>query len=161
MTDKLKVVAAIREALEHATPGSWSHGGTGMIIPDGLDYGIATTMTKSGTLRNWQANSAYIASVNPEAITTVLDALDAALERVKVLEAMYEARELEAHQLSEQIIVLRGRQKVAVDLLRECVGPLEVSAAIFESDDTEPLEALIETVPKFVGASMAGKGTTE
>lgn len=49
---------------------------------------------------------------------------------------------------------LRGELGVAVDLLRECVGPLEVSAAIIESDDTEQLESLIERVKAFViGAS--------
>lgn len=40
----------------------------------------------------------------------------------------------------------RGEQGVLTNLLRECVGPLEVSAAIFESDDAEPLDDLIERV---------------
>ena len=43
-----------------------------------------------------------------------------------------------------------ARLKVAVDLLREVVGPLEVSAAIIESDDGDAMEALIGNVKRYV-----------
>lgn len=50
----------------------------------------------------------------------------------------------------DRISQLRGQFGVAVALLRECIGPLEVSAALIESDDTEQMEALIRRVQKFV-----------
>jgi hypothetical protein len=46
----------------------------------------------------------------------------------------------------------RGEQGVLINLLRECVGPLEVSAAIFESEDAEPLDDLIERVKALLTA---------
>ncbi len=105
MTDKLKVVAAIREALE-AGPiaGPWR--GTVFLDHDGptecdeynLQAAIGNAWENIASMDWWNKeaqptreqamrNLAYVVSVNPEAITTVLDALDAALERVKVLEA--------------------------------------------------------------------------
>jgi hypothetical protein len=44
-----------------------------------------------------------------------------------------------------------GTLKVAVDLLREVVGPLEVSAAIIEDEDGgEAIESLIDNVKRYV-----------
>lgn len=48
---------------------------------------------------------------------------------------------------------LRGQFDVAVALLRECIGPLEVSAAVIESDDGEQMEVLLERVRNFVVAA--------
>ena len=46
---------------------------------------------------------------------------------------------------------LRGRLKVAVDLLREAVGPLEVSAATVESEDgNAAIEDFISNVKRCV-----------
>lgn len=39
-----------------------------------------------------------------------------------------------------------GITTVFVDLLRDCVGPLEVSAAVIDSDDGEQMDALIDRV---------------
>ena len=36
--------------------------------------------------------------------------------------------------------------RIVIDLLRDTLGPLEVSAAVIESDDTEQMEQLIERV---------------
>ncbi len=56
------------------------------------------------------------------------------------------------------LTVLRGQFAVAVTLLGECIGPLEVSAAVIESDDGEQMEALIERVRQFVtAASLTSK----
>jgi hypothetical protein len=63
--------------------------------------------------------------------------------------------------LSDEQIAVRGRFDVAVALLRECLGPLEVSAAIIESDDGEPMEALIRRAKTFVSAASAPKEPTE
>jgi len=181
MTDKLKVVAAIREALEHATPGPWIGAGPSFgddlpryineIIADRDDEEDCITICEFPFAEHDEeneANAALITACNPEAITTVLDALDAALERVKVLEAERDRfernRDMWKGQCERQaaaLTTMRGTQDVAVKLLRECAGVLEVSAAIFESDDAEPLDALIESVTQFIAASMAGKGTTE
>ena len=60
------------------------------------------------------------------------------------------------HPGRQTVVDLRGQLAVAVDLLRECIGPLEVSAAVIESDDTEQMEALIERAQKFVAASAIG-----
>jgi hypothetical protein len=66
-----------------------------------------------------------------------------------------------AQALSDEQIAVRGRFDVAVALLRECLGPLEVSAAIIESDDGEPMEALIRRAKTFVSAASAPKEPTE
>jgi hypothetical protein len=63
--------------------------------------------------------------------------------------------------LSDEQIAVRGRFDVAVALLRECLGPLEVSAAIIESDDGEPMEALIRRVKTFVSAASAPEEPAE
>ncbi len=97
--DKLKVVAAIREALEAGpTPGPWSQahriGHEGFYNTEVFDAARETIATlawhaipvEGGVRTDRGENAAYIASVNPEAITAVLDALDTALERVRVLE---------------------------------------------------------------------------
>jgi hypothetical protein len=66
-----------------------------------------------------------------------------------------------AQALSDEQIAVRGRFDVAVALLRECLGPLEVSAAIIESDDGEPMEALIRRVKTFVSAASAPEEPAE
>lgn len=45
---------------------------------------------------------------------------------------------------------VRGQLDVAISLLRECVGPLEVSAASIESDDDEAMGALIGRVKRYL-----------
>ena len=45
-----------------------------------------------------------------------------------------------------QLSDTRGRNLVLVDLLRSSLGPLEVSAAMVESDDTEQMEGLITRI---------------
>lgn len=47
---------------------------------------------------------------------------------------------------TDELISLKGRYGVLVGLLRECLDPLEVSAALIESDDTEQIEGLIDKV---------------
>jgi hypothetical protein len=83
-----------------------------------------------------------------------IDALEAALL------AHLRARPA-AQALSDEQIAVRGRFDVAVALLRECLGPLEVSAAIIESDDGEPMEALIRRAKTFVSAASAPKEPAE
>jgi hypothetical protein len=52
---------------------------------------------------------------------------------------------------AEEATRLRGRLDVALALLNECIGPLEVSAAIIEDEDGgEAIDALITKVRKFV-----------
>ena len=51
---------------------------------------------------------------------------------------------------------LRGQFDVAVSILRHCLGPLEASAELVESDDTEQMEALIERVRLFVTNATRG-----
>ena len=52
------------------------------------------------------------------------------------------------------IRMLEGQLSVAVALLNECAGPLEVSAAVIEDEDGgEAIETLIERVKAFCAAS--------
>jgi hypothetical protein len=52
------------------------------------------------------------------------------------------------------IRMLEGQMGVALALLNECVGPLEVSAAVIEDEDGgEAIESLIERVKAFCAAS--------
>jgi hypothetical protein len=55
-----------------------------------------------------QKNLYYMAACNPAAMTAVLAYVDALQAEIQALRAQYEARELEAHQLSELIIKLRA-----------------------------------------------------
>lgn len=55
-----------------------------------------------------------------------------------------------------------GQLGVAVGLLRECLGPLEVAAAVIEDEDGgEAIETLISQVRKFCAdaATACGKET--
>jgi len=54
-----------------------------------------------------------------------------------------------------------GRMKVAVDLLTECLGPLEVSAALESEDGGEAIEDLIERVRKFAADAKLIAATLE
>ncbi len=58
--------------------------------------------------------------------------------------------------LTGAVRLLEGRLGVAVGLLHECLGPLEVSAAVIESEDGgEAIEALIAQVRKFCADAAA------
>jgi len=55
-----------------------------------------------------------------------------------------------------QAVGERGRMGVALSLLTECLGPLEVSAAVIESEDgNEAIDTLIAQVRKFVADARA------
>jgi len=54
------------------------------------------------------------------------------------------------------IRMLEGQLRVAVALLNECAGPLEVSAAVIEDEDGgEAIETLISQVRKFCADAAA------
>ena len=63
-----------------------------------------------------------------------------------------EGKVREAADYLTRIATLSGQRDVLRTLLRECLGPLEVSASIFESDDAEPLEELIHKVSSALNA---------
>lgn len=65
-----------------------------------------------------------------------------------------DARAAESVALREAI---RGVTSVSFGLLRECLGPLEVSAALIESDDSEQLDALIDKVRAALAAYDAAQ----
>jgi hypothetical protein len=55
---------------------------------------------------------------------------------------------------------LEGEMRVALALLNECVGPLEVSAAVIEDEDGgEAIETLIKRVKAFCAASYLSSAT--
>ena len=53
---------------------------------------------------------------------------------------------------ADSLTHMRGQQGVLVGLLRECLGPLELSAALIESDDSEQMDELTEKVRAALGA---------
>lgn len=60
--------------------------------------------------------------------------------------------------LTGAIRMLEGQMGVALALLTECVGPLEVSAAVIEDEDGgEAIETLIERVKAFCAASYLNR----
>jgi hypothetical protein len=80
-------------------------------------------------------------------------------QKTENLAALQSCRPL-PHPGRQTVANLRGQLAVAVDLLRECIGPLEVSAAVIESDDTEQMETLIDQVRKFCADASAIGGAT-
>lgn len=48
--------------------------------------------------------------------------------------------------LAGEEMVLRGQRDMLTEMLRECIGPLEVSAAVIESDDYAEMDRLIDRI---------------
>jgi hypothetical protein len=110
---------------------------------------------------SWQAYAQAVHAAYCAVRFKVINAI-ADLEKIaQPAQPAVDAARPAAQALSDEQIAVRGRFDVAVALLRECLGPLEVSAAIIESDDGEPMEALIRRAKTFVSAASAPKEPTE
>jgi hypothetical protein len=110
---------------------------------------------------SWQAYAQAVHAAYCAVRFKVINAI-ADLEKIaQPAQPAVDAARPAAQALSDEQIAVRGRFDVAVALLRECLGPLEVSAAIIESDDGEPMEALIRRVKTFVSAASAPEEPAE
>lgn len=163
-----KAIRAIREALTLGpTWGRWLVD----FYTDTGGFDIYTDFPHATICRRGQwehrkqeseANARLIGACNPEAMTAVLSLLaskDAEIERLRAdagsVERNRDMWKGQCERQAEALTSLRGQMRVLTALLSECLGPLEVSAAIFESDDAEPLEELITKVQKALAALSA------
>lgn len=64
----------LEEMAKAATPGPWVRGPYGWVYVTGADtYAVACCATKSGPMRNSNANEDFIAAANPAAVLEMVD----------------------------------------------------------------------------------------
>lgn len=74
-----KDLQRLKELAQAATPGPWKRGTYGWVYVDHKEdtYAVAACQTKSGSMRNWNANEEFIAAANPAAILELIAMVEA------------------------------------------------------------------------------------